>query len=141
MPALYLLPVLAVVAAVFAVLFAKKDKDFPAFCSNLLAFLFIVESGLASIYPYMLKSSVFPEYGIDIFEAASSHMTLGVMLGGALVFVPIVIIYQLWAYTLFREKITETEQVRILICLLSFFLSFVILDMKHRLNHKNQKSG
>ncbi|AKB29767.1 Cytochrome d ubiquinol oxidase subunit II [Methanosarcina siciliae T4/M] len=111
MPALYLLPVLAVVAAVFAVLFAKKDKDFPAFCSNLLAFLFIVESGLASIYPYMLKSSVFPEYGIDIFEAASSHMTLGVMLGGALVFVPIVIIYQLWAYTLFREKITETEQV------------------------------
>ncbi|MDY0130761.1 MAG: cytochrome d ubiquinol oxidase subunit II, partial [Methanosarcina vacuolata] len=64
-----------------------------------------------SIYPYMLKSSISPEYGINIFEAASSHMTLSVMLGGALVFVPIVIIYQLWAYTLFKEKIKETEQV------------------------------
>lgn len=110
-PALYLLPVLAVAAAVLAVFFAKKDKMFPAFCSNLLTFLFVVESGLASIYPYMLKSSVSLEYGIDIFEAASSHMTLSIMLGGALVFVPIVIIYQLWAYTLFREKIKETEQV------------------------------
>lgn len=110
-PALYLLPVLAVVAAVLAVFFAKKGNGFSAFCSNLLALLFVVQSGLASIYPYMLKSSVSPEYGIDIFEAASSHMTLSIMLGGALVFVPIVIIYQLWVYTLFKEKITETEQV------------------------------
>jgi cytochrome d ubiquinol oxidase subunit II len=110
-PALYLLPVLVVVGAVLAVFFAKKDRVFPAFCSNILAFLFVVESGLASIYPYMLKSSVSPEYGINIFEAASSHMTLSVMLGGALVFVPIVIIYQMWAYTLFKEKIKEIEQV------------------------------
>jgi cytochrome d ubiquinol oxidase subunit II len=111
LPALYLLPVLAIVAAVLSVFFTKKDRGFPAFCSNLLAFLFIVQSGLASIYPYMLKSSVSPEYGIDIFEAASSHLTLSIMLGGALVFVPIVIIYQLWVYTLFKEKIKETEQV------------------------------
>ena len=110
-PALYLLPALAVVTAVLSVFFAKKGKWLLAFCSNLLTFLFVVQTGLASIYPYMLKSSVSPEYGIDIFEAASSHMTLSIMLGGALVFVPIVVIYQLWAYTLFREKIKETEQV------------------------------
>jgi cytochrome d ubiquinol oxidase subunit II len=110
-PALYLLPVLSVVSAVLAVLFAKKDNEFPAFCGNLFALLFVLQSGLVSIYPYMLKSSVSLEYGIDIFEAASSHMTLSIMLGGALVFLPIVIIYQLWAYTLFKEKIKETEQV------------------------------
>jgi cytochrome d ubiquinol oxidase subunit II len=59
----------------------------------------------------MLKSSVSLEYGIDIFEAASSHKTLSIMLRGALVFVPIVIFYQLWVYTLFKEKIKETDQV------------------------------
>jgi cytochrome d ubiquinol oxidase subunit II len=110
-PTLYLLPVLAVVASVLAVFFAKKERGFPAFLSNLLALLLVVQTGLASIYPYMLKSAVSPEYGIDIFEAASSHMTLSIMLAGALVFVPIVIIYQLWVYTLFKEKIKETEQV------------------------------
>lgn len=110
-PALYLLPVFAVVAAVLAVFFANTDKGFPAFCSNFLAFFFIVQSGLTSIYPYMLKSSISLEYGIDIFEAASSHMTLSIMLAGALIFVPIVIIYQLWVYTLFKEKIKETGQI------------------------------
>ncbi len=110
-PALYLFPVLSVVSAVLAVFFAKKEKGFLAFCSNLFALLFVLQSGLASIYPYMLKSSVSLEYGIDIFEAASSHMTLSIMLGGTLVFMPIVILYQLWVYTLFKEKIKETEQV------------------------------
>jgi len=110
-PVLYLLPVLVVVAAVLAVFFAKKGKGFIAFCSNLFTLLFVVQSGLASIYPYMLKSSVSLEYGIDIFEAASSHMTLSIMLGGALVFVPMIIIYQLWVYTLFKEKIKETSKV------------------------------
>jgi cytochrome bd ubiquinol oxidase subunit II len=110
-PALYLLPVLAIVAAALAVIFSKKERGFPAFCSNFLSLLFVVQSGLASIYPYMLKSSISLEYGIDIFEAASSHLTLSIMLGGALVFVPIVIIYQLWVYTMFKAKIVETEQV------------------------------
>lgn len=109
-PALFLLPVISSIAAVLAVFFIKKDRAFQAFCSNLLAFLFIIQSGLASIYPYMLKSSVSPEYGINIFEAASSQMTLSIMLGAALVFVPVVIIYQLWVYTLFKEKIKEKEQ-------------------------------
>ena len=76
-----------------------------------MTLLFVVQSGLASIYPYMLKSSVSPEYGIDIFEAASSHMTLSIMLGAALLFVPIVIIYQLWVYIMFKEKVEETVHV------------------------------
>lgn len=76
MPALYLLPVLALLAAILAVFFTKKDRVFPAFCSNLLALLFVVQSGLASIYPYVLKSSVYLEYGIDIFEEAPSQHDL-----------------------------------------------------------------
>ena len=110
-PAFYVFPALAVITAILAVVFATRDKTFPAFCCNLGVILFIVETGLASIYPYMLKSSIALEYGIDIYQGASSQLTLTVMLLGALVFVPLVIIYQLWAYTLFREKIRETETV------------------------------
>jgi cytochrome d ubiquinol oxidase subunit II len=110
-PVLYALPVLALISAALAVIFAKQEKAFLAFCSNLGAILFVVQSGLVSIYPYMLKSSVALEHGIDIFQAASSQLTLTIMLAGALVFVPIVILYQLWAYTLFREKIKEMDLV------------------------------
>lgn len=110
-PVLYVLPALTVISAVLAVVFAKQVKAFPALLSNMGVILFMVETGLASIYPYMLKSSIAPGNGIDIFQGASSQLTLTVMLAGALVFVPLVIIYQLWAYTLFREKIRETEAV------------------------------
>lgn len=110
-PVLYVLPAIAIIAAILAVVFARQEKVFMAFCCNLGTILFVVESGLVSIYPYMLKSSVTLEYGIDIFQAASSQLTLTIMLVGALVFVPIVILYQLWAYTLFRDKIKETELV------------------------------
>lgn len=110
-PLFYVLPVIAIITAILAVVFARQEKAFMAFCCNLGTILFVVESGLVSIYPYMLKSSVALEYGIDIFQAASSQLTLTIMLGGALVFVPIVILYQLWAYTLFRDKIKETELV------------------------------
>ncbi len=110
-PLLYVLPAIAIITAILAVVFARQEKAFMAFCCNLGTILFVVESGLVSIYPYMLKSSVALEYGIDIFQAASSQLTLTIMLGGALVFVPIVILYQLWAYTLFRDKIKETELV------------------------------
>jgi cytochrome d ubiquinol oxidase subunit II len=110
-PVFYVLPAIAVLTAILAVVFAMKGKAFLAFCCNLGVILFIVQSGLASIYPYMLKSSIALEYGIDIYQGASSQLTLTVMLLGALVFVPLVIIYQLWAYTLFKEKIRETETV------------------------------
>ena len=33
------------------------------------------------------------------------------MLGVVIVFIPIVIGYQVWAYTLFRGKVTEAEMV------------------------------
>lgn len=111
MPVLYLLPALAVITGILAVVFARQEKTFPAFGCNVALVLLIVWSGLVSIFPYMLKSSVALEYGIDIFEAASSQLTLTIMLLGALVFVPIVIVYQLWAYTLFKDKIRETETV------------------------------
>lgn len=110
-PLFYVFPLLAVIAAFMSVIYARKKKAFMGFITTILTILGIVETGLASIYPYMLKSAIVPAAGIDIFEAASSHLTLSVMLIGALVFVPIVIIYQLWAYTLFKEKIEETETV------------------------------
>jgi cytochrome d ubiquinol oxidase subunit II len=70
---MYAMPALEIIAAFLDLFFAKQDKAFMAFCCNLGTILFIVESGLASIYPYMLKSSVALEYGIDVFEAASAR--------------------------------------------------------------------
>jgi cytochrome d ubiquinol oxidase subunit II len=65
--------------------------------------------GVVGLYPALLPSSISPEYSITITNAASSTLTLSIMLVVALVFVPIVAAYQFWLYRTFSHKVTDKE--------------------------------
>ena len=65
--------------------------------------------GVIGIYPALLPSSLDPAYSMTVTNSSSSTLTLKIMLGVALVFVPIVILYQLWAYKTFSHTITDQE--------------------------------
>ncbi|MDR2943735.1 MAG: cytochrome d ubiquinol oxidase subunit II [Methanosarcinales archaeon] len=108
-PIAYAVPLIAVVFALACIGLAvkKSDKPFFAFLANLGTLFFGAATGCVSLYPYILKSTVNPEFGVSIFAGASSQMTLSLMFYAALIFVPIVLIYQLWSYTRFKEKIPE----------------------------------
>jgi cytochrome d ubiquinol oxidase subunit II len=106
-PVFYVIPALAVVAALICIFFTvkKQSKPFFAFLANLGTIFFGAASGVVTLYPNILKSVIDPSNSIGIFEAAASQLTLSIMFIGALVFVPIVIVYQLWTYTQFKEKV------------------------------------
>lgn len=57
----------------------------------------------------MFPSSLNQAYNLTAHNASSSPLTLKIMLVVALIFVPIVLAYQIWAYTLFKGKITKEE--------------------------------
>lgn len=65
--------------------------------------------GVVGLYPALLPSSISPDYSITIANAASSTLTLSIMLGVTLVFIPIVAAYQFWLYRTFAHKVTEKE--------------------------------
>jgi cytochrome d ubiquinol oxidase subunit II len=65
--------------------------------------------GVIGLYPNMFPSSIDPAYSLTAHNASSSPLTLKIMLVVALIFVPIVLIYQIWAYNLFKGKVTEEE--------------------------------
>lgn len=65
--------------------------------------------GIFGLYPKLLPSSIDPKYTLTAFNASSSPLTLKIMLAVVLIFVPIVIAYQLWAYRLFAYTITDEE--------------------------------
>ena len=65
--------------------------------------------GVVGLYPALLPSSISPDYSITIANAASSTLTLSIMLGVTLVFIPIVAAYQFWLYRTFSHKVTEKE--------------------------------
>jgi cytochrome d ubiquinol oxidase subunit II len=50
-------------------------------------------------------SSLDPVWSLTIYTASSSPYTLQVMTVVALVFVPIILIYQGWTYWVFRERL------------------------------------
>jgi cytochrome d ubiquinol oxidase subunit II len=63
-----------------------------------------------SLYPRVLVSSLDPEWSLTIYNASSSPYTLKVMSVVALIFVPIVLVYQGWTYWVFRHRITADAE-------------------------------
>ena len=65
--------------------------------------------GVIGLFPRLLPSSLNPDYSLTAFNSSSSPLTLKIMLGVALTFVPIVILYQFWSHRLFKEKLDEED--------------------------------
>jgi cytochrome bd ubiquinol oxidase subunit II len=57
------------------------------------------------LYPRLMVSSLNPDWSLTIYNASSSPYTLEVMSIVALIFVPVVLLYQGWSYWVFRERI------------------------------------
>ena len=57
------------------------------------------------MFPRVMISSLNPSWSLTIYNAASSARTLAVMTIVAVLFVPVVLIYQGWTYWIFRKRI------------------------------------
>jgi cytochrome d ubiquinol oxidase subunit II len=61
------------------------------------------------LYPRVMVSSLNPAWSLTIYNASSSSYTLRIMTIVALIFVPIVLIYQGWSYWVFRKRIGRED--------------------------------
>jgi len=108
-PVLFMIPAITVGALLLTRFFMAKNASWKTwFCSGLTivsATLF----GVVGLYPNLLPSSLDPVHSLTVFNSSSSPLTLKIMLGVALTFVPIVLIYQAWVYHAFRYKVTEED--------------------------------
>lgn len=76
-----------------------------AFIMNTLAIVFSMITIFMSLFPRVIVSSLNPDWSLTIYNASSSPYTLKVMSIVALIFVPIVLLYQGWTYWVFRERV------------------------------------
>ena len=106
-PVLFLILLAAVAGLVLARLFMAQQQWWKAWFSScffiLTATLFLV----IGLFPNLYPSSLDPVYSLTIYNSASSPLTLKIMLVVVLIFIPIVIAYQGWAYYLFKHKVTN----------------------------------
>lgn len=109
MPLLCLIPLLVVVALVGVRVMLGKGCVWTAwFCS--CAFIVMVTFfGIAGMFPGMVISSLDPAATLTAMNAASTSLTLTIMLVVALVMVPIVLLYQFWMYRVFSAPVTARD--------------------------------
>jgi cytochrome bd ubiquinol oxidase subunit II len=104
LPVLGVIPLLAAAALVTTRVYAGRAQWWRAWTSSSVFIVAVTLFGVAGMYPNLLLSSINRGYSMTAFNSASSPLTLKIMLGVALTFVPVVIAYQVWVYMLFARK-------------------------------------
>jgi len=95
--------VLALLAAGFMIWRQRLGR---AFIGTGLTLIGVVAFLFGGLFPRVMPSSLGSQYDLTIYNASSSPYTLQVMSIVALIFVPIVLIYQGWSYWVFRKRVT-----------------------------------
>ncbi|MCB9480906.1 MAG: cytochrome d ubiquinol oxidase subunit II [Desulfobacteraceae bacterium] len=108
-PALWLILVFAVISLLMIRFYISKEKYFFAWASSASTIVFCTFFGIAGLFPNLFPSSINPDFSLTAFNSASSPYTLKIMLGVVIVFVPIVIAYQGFAYKMFSTKVDPKD--------------------------------
>ncbi|MFZ0612179.1 MAG: cytochrome d ubiquinol oxidase subunit II [Desulfobacterales bacterium] len=108
-PLLFVVILVTVAALLATRVYMARRAYFKAWFSSALTIIGATFFGVIGLFPNMFPSTIDPAYSLTAFNASSSPLTLKIMLVVALIFVPIVLLYQAWAYNLFKHKITTKE--------------------------------
>lgn len=100
-----IVPLIGVLAILLVRYFSQRKMDGWAFGMTCITILFTLATIFMILYPRVMISSLNPDWSLTIYNASSSEYTLRVMSIVALIFVPIVLIYQGWSYWVFRKRI------------------------------------
>jgi len=105
-PLTILLPVLAYVFGLATITLVRRRRTLLAFVTSALTLAGVIGTVGSAMFPFVMPSSSDPRSSLTVWDCVSSHLTLSIMLCGALIFVPIIIIYTSWAYRVMRGKVT-----------------------------------
>ena len=106
-PILFAIILITVVALLGIKFFLTKHTYFKAWFSSALTIVGATFYGIIGLYPNMFPSNIDAAFSLTAHNSASSPLTLKIMLVVVLLFMPIVLAYQIWAYFLFKDKVTE----------------------------------
>ena len=100
---------LAVVCFLISWAAARTRNTKWGFVFSSLSVILITATYFAGLFPRIMVSSLNPAWSLTITNASSSEYTLALMTAVAVVFVPIVLAYQIWVYWTFRHRVTEKD--------------------------------
>lgn len=97
--------IVAAVALLAGLWMARSGRDGWAFTGTAAAIAFAVAALFAALYPNVLLSTLDAANSLTVSNAASTPYTLKIMTWVAVIFTPLVLLYQGWTYWVFRKRI------------------------------------
>jgi len=108
-PVFFIVILITVLALLSVRLFLLRKTFFKAWFASALTIVGATFFGVIGLYPNLFPSSLNPRYSLTAHNASSSPLTLKIMLIVVIIFIPVVIGYQIWAYNLFKGKVTQED--------------------------------
>lgn len=99
----------AAVALLASAVFTRMRRDGRAFAAGAVTIASAVLMLWLALFPYVLPSSTDPAFSLTIENASSTAYTLTIMSWAALIFLPLVLLYQGWTYWVFRKRVTRAR--------------------------------
>ncbi len=106
-PGWWTVPVLLIASLAASRYFLMKRYSAAAFLASGFAVVMTVFFAVVGLYPNLLPSNRSSTFSITISSAAASGYALWLMLGVLVIFMPLVIGYQLWVYGVFKSPLLE----------------------------------
>ena len=103
------LAALAAVCLVGALVANRLGREGWAFLGTAFTLGLAVVALFVNLYPNVMPSSIDAAYNLTIDNASSTDYTLTIMTWVAVVFTPIVLLYQGWTYWVFRRRLTVDD--------------------------------
>jgi cytochrome bd ubiquinol oxidase subunit II len=103
-------PIASYVALLVTIVFINRKMEGWAFIMTALHIVLTQVTFFLLMFPRVMISSTNPAFSLTIYNASSSQYTLTVMSIIALIFVPIILVYQGWTYYMFRKRIIADKQ-------------------------------
>lgn len=100
-------PVLGVLGALLAILASTSRRAGLAFIGSSLMIVGTICTAGFALFPFVFTSSLDAASSLTVWDAVSSHKTLGIMFVVACLFVPIILLYTLWSYVRMWGKLND----------------------------------
>lgn len=105
-PWAWIAPAVGFAGALLAMFLVGRGSGLVAVLMSSLSITGVIFTFGFATYPFLLPSSLMPEASLTLFDASASHFTLWLMLLLSLFFLPIIIAYTSWVYSVMRGKVT-----------------------------------
>jgi len=107
-PVWFIVPIIAVIS-LLSIFFLVKNSPVAAFFASCLHILTVTFTGIIGLFPNLIPSNIDSKYSLTAFNSSSSPYTLKVMTIVVIIFVPIVLLYQIWTYKIFKDPVKPED--------------------------------